>query len=79
MGSPPSQPQCAVIKFAVQIASAAITLACGTGVATYVAKQLSPVSAQVDCLGSDGEDINREGRWTSSAMLQKMGREESTC
>ena len=73
VGTPPSYPQCAIMRFIVQIASAVMTLACGAGVTTYVAKQFSPVSAQVDCLGSDGEDINREGRWTSSAMLQNMG------
>ncbi len=35
------------------------------GVATYVATQFSPVSAQVDCLGNEDEDINREGRWVA--------------
>ena len=38
----------------------------GAGVATYVAKAFSPVAAQIDCLGSGEEDIDREGRCISS-------------
>ncbi len=69
---PFSHPHFVIMIIAVQTANADMTLACGAGVVTYVAKQFSPVSAQVDCLESDGEDINREGRWTPSAMLQSV-------
>ena len=31
-----------------------------------MAKAFSPVAAQIDCLGSGEEDIDREGRCTSS-------------
>lgn len=33
------------------------------GVVTYVATHLSPVRAEVDCLGSGNSDIDREGRF----------------
>ena len=51
------------------MSTASIVMLCnawGAGVATYVAKAFSPVAAQTDCLGSGEEDIDREGRCTSS-------------
>ena len=39
------------------------------GVATYVAAQLSPLNAQVDCLGNGDDDIDREGRSKPLSVL----------
>ena len=38
-----------------------------------MAKAFSPVGAQIDCLGSGEEDIDREGRCTSSGAPASHG------
>ena len=45
------------------------SVTCGTtelafvGTVNYVSKEWSPVNAEVDCLGSGNDDIDREGRY----------------
>lgn len=38
-------------------------VACAAGTVNYASAEWSPVHAQVDCLGSGEDDIDREGRY----------------